>query len=153
VADEFDDLSFEAGVKPWKFKCNVAIPCATQNELELDDAKELVNNEVKFIAEAANMPLTAEATEYLVEQNVLIGPAKAVNAGGVAVSGLERTQNALMQSWSAEKVDEKLKQIMHDIHAACVEYGKSDEGVDYIKGANIAGFVKVADAMLFQGIS
>ncbi len=153
VADEFDDLEFNQDIKPWQLKCDVAIPCATQNELELDDAKELVNNEVKLIAEAANMPLTADATEYLVEQNVLIGPAKAVNAGGVAVSGLERTQNALMQSWSAEKVDEHLKQIMHDIHAACVEHGQSDEGLDYIKGANIAGFVKVADAMLFQGIS
>ncbi len=153
VADEFDDLSFEAEAKPWILKCDVAIPCATQNELESDDAKKLVKNGVSFIAEAANMPLTADATEYLVEQNVLIGPAKAVNAGGVAVSGLERTQNALMQSWSSNKVDKKLQQIMQDIHAACVKYGKSDEGVDYIKGANIAGFVKVADAMLFQGIS
>jgi glutamate dehydrogenase (NADP+) len=153
VADEFDDLEFKQDIKPWQLKCDVAIPCATQNELELDDAKELVANGVSFIAEAANMPLTADATEHLISEGVVVGPAKAVNAGGVAVSGLERTQNALMQSWSAEKVDEHLKQIMHDIHAACVEHGQSDEGVDYIKGANIAGFVKVADAMMFQGIS
>lgn len=153
VADEFADVEFKADIKPWQLKCDIAIPCATQNELEVDDAKRLVKNAVRFIAEAANMPLTAEASEFLVEHGVVIGPAKAVNAGGVAVSGLERTQNALMQSWSAEKVDERLKQIMHDIHAACVEYGQGGDQVDYIKGANIAGFVKVANAMLFQGVS
>ena len=153
LVKDYDDMVFKANAKPWELQCDVAIPCATQNELELADAKQLVENGVKFIAEAANMPLTAAATEYLGKQNVVIGPAKAVNAGGVAVSGLERTQNALMQSWSSEKVDSKLKQIMQDIHTACVAHGKKDGHVDYIKGANIAGFVKVAEAMLFQGIS
>ncbi|MFC3193982.1 NADP-specific glutamate dehydrogenase [Marinicella sediminis] len=152
VADEFAEIDFIKGKKPWSQTCDVAIPCATQNELELQDAKQLKSNGVQVIAEAANMPLTSEATEYLKEQGVLLGPSKAVNAGGVAVSGLERTQNALLQSWSSEKVDEQLKNIMQDIHQACVTHGKEEGRIDYIKGANIAAFVKLADAMLFQGI-
>jgi len=152
VAEQHQDLTFVADQKPWSQPCDVAIPCATQNELELADAKRLHEHGVKVVAEAANMPLTAEATEFLKSKQVLLGPSKAVNAGGVAVSGLERTQNALMQSWSSEKVDKRLKAIMQEIHQACVEHGRADEHIDYIKGANIAAFVRLADAMLFQGI-
>lgn len=153
VADQHEDLQFMADEKPWGINCDVAIPAATQNELNEDDAKALHDNGVQFIAEAANMPLTAEATEYLIKHGVVIGPSKAVNAGGVAVSGLERTQNALMQSWSAEQVDRKLQDIMEHIHQACVAQGQQSNGrIDYIHGANIAGFIKVADAMLFQGL-
>ena len=154
MVKQFDDLEFEADSKPWNISADIAIPCATQNEIIVDDAKQLIDHGVKYIVEAANMPLTAEATHLCEENNVVIGPSKAVNAGGVAVSGLERTQNALMQSWSADKVDQQLQQIMQDIHSACVQYGRQEQGhINYIKGANIAGFVKVADAMLFQGIS
>jgi glutamate dehydrogenase (NADP+) len=153
VADAHDDLQFRADEKPWAVACDVAIPAATQNELDESDAQALCQNGVQFIAEAANMPLTAKATDFLLEQGVVIGPSKAVNAGGVAVSGLERTQNALMQSWSAEQVDNKLQDIMAHIHQSCVTHGEQDDGrIDYIRGANIAGFVKVADAMLFQGL-
>lgn len=153
LADGFEEFDFKSDEKPWQFDCDVAIPSATQNELNEDDAKELHNNDVKYVVEAANMPLTAAATEYLVNKSVTVAPSKAVNAGGVAVSGLERTQNALMQSWSSEKVDEELKQIMRNIHQACIEYGQEGDEINYIKGANLAGFVKVADAMIFQGIS
>ncbi|WP_223789266.1 NADP-specific glutamate dehydrogenase [Marinicella meishanensis] len=153
VAEAHDDLQFRADEKPWAVACDVAIPAATQNEMDETDAQTLHDNGVQFIAEAANMPLTAKATDYLLEQGVVIGPSKAVNAGGVAVSGLERTQNALMQSWPAEQVDRKLQDIMAHIHRSCVIHGEQEDGrVDYIRGANIAGFVKVADAMLFQGL-
>ncbi|MCX7553823.1 NADP-specific glutamate dehydrogenase [Marinicella sp. S1101] len=153
LADSSKDFEFKADTKPWQFNCDVAIPSATQNELNEEDAKALHENKVVYVVEAANMPLTSAATAYMVENKVVVAPSKAVNAGGVAVSGLERTQNALMQSWSSDKVDKELKKIMQDIHQACIEFGEEEEGINYIKGANLAGFIKVADAMLFQGIS
>ena len=144
---------FHAGKTPWGVKADLAFPCATQNELLLEDAEAMVRNGVKAVAEGANMPCTAEATDLFLEHDVLFGPAKAANAGGVAVSGLEQSQNQLRISWSREEVDGRLVHIMTDIHDKCVKYG-SREGkpVDYRKGANIAGFVKVADAMLAYGV-
>ena len=130
----------------------MAFPCATQNELELEDAKLLVDNGIQLIAEGANMPCTLEAVKYFQAKSVLFAPAKAANAGGVAVSGLEQTQNSLRLPWTREEVDSRLQQIMAHIHRQCVEYGKEDGGINYVKGANIAGFVKVADAMLAYGI-
>lgn len=152
-AKKFPEAKFFAGKKPWEVKCDVAIPAATQNELNLDDAKNLVSNGVKCLTEAANMPCTLEAMEHFLENKVLFSPGKASNAGGVATSGLEMSQNSLRLNWSAEEVDEKLQTIMRGIHNMCVEYGKEEDGfVNYVKGANIAGFVKVADAMLAQGV-
>ena len=134
-------------------KCDVAIPAATQNELNIDDAKNLVANGCKCVTEAANMPCTLEAMELFLENKLLFSPGKASNAGGVATSGLEMTQNSIRLSWSAEEVDEKLQTIMRGIHEVCRKYGKEEDGyVNYVKGANIAGFVKVADAMLAQGV-
>ncbi|MDD3741143.1 MAG: NADP-specific glutamate dehydrogenase [Bacteroidales bacterium] len=144
---------FHQGKKPWEVKCDIALPCATQNELNGDDAKKLVENKVMLVAEVSNMGCTPEAVEVFLEHKVLFGPGKAVNAGGVATSGLEMTQNSMKLSWSAEEVDEKLHSIMKNIHEACVKYGKDASGiVNYVKGANIAGFLKVADAMVDQGI-
>lgn len=134
-------------------KCHVALPCATQNELNGDEATMLVNNGCICVAEGANMPSTPEAIHEFQKAKILFAPGKASNAGGVATSGLEMSQNSLRLSWTREEVDQKLKQIMKEIHASCVAYGQNEDGsVDYIKGANIAGFVKVADAMLAQGI-
>jgi glutamate dehydrogenase (NADP+) len=136
---------------PWEVPVNVAIPCATENEVNLSDAKELVKNGCYLLAEASNMGCMADAAEYL-SQNIDYAPGKAVNAGGVAVSGLEMSQNSMRISWPREEVDARLKLIMSDIHERCVSYGKNGNKVDYIKGANIGGFVKVADAMLAQGV-
>ncbi len=138
--------------KPWSIPCDVALPCATQNELDENDARLLVANGCKVVAEGANMPCTLEAIRVLLEARVLYAPGKASNAGGVATSGLEMSQNALRLSWTREEVDERLQKIMKRIHDTCVEYGKENGFVNYVKGANIAGFVKVADAMLEQGV-
>ncbi len=144
---------FHEGKTPWGVQADLAFPCATQNELLIEDAQALVKNGVRAVAEGANMPCTAEATEHFLENDVLFGPAKAANAGGVAVSGLEQSQNQLRISWSREEVDGRLMHIMADIHAKCVSYGtREGKPVDYKTGANIAGFVKVADAMLAYGV-
>lgn len=143
---------FIPNARPWEVKCDIALPCATQNELDLNDAKTLVNNDVIAVAEGANMPCTPEAFAYFIEKKVLYAPGKASNAGGVATSGLEMSQNSLRLSWSREEVDERLHNIMKNIHAACIKYGKEGDDVNYVKGANIAGFVKVADAILDQGV-
>lgn len=137
--------------KPWEQKVDIALPCATQNEVNLDDAKQIVANGSLMLAEVSNMGCTAEAMEYLSE-NCIYAPGKAVNAGGVAVSGLEMTQNSYRLNWTNEEVDAKLHQIMKSIHETCVKYGKEGDKINYVKGANIGGFVKVADAMLAQGV-
>jgi glutamate dehydrogenase (NADP+) len=144
---------FEPGVGPWHVPVDVALPCATQNELSIEDAKTLVKNGVVCVAEGANMPCTMEAAYFFEKQGVLYAPGKASNAGGVATSGLEMSQNAMRMSWNRDEVDLRLKEIMSNIHAACLKYGERPDGrVSYIDGANIAGFVKVADAMLAQGV-
>ncbi|KVV13269.1 NADP-specific glutamate dehydrogenase [Flavobacterium sp. TMP13] len=150
---QYPNAKFVEGKRPWEVKCDVALPCATQNELEAEEAKMLVANGCNVVAEGANMPCTPSAVEVFQNAKILFGPGKASNAGGVATSGLEMSQNALRLSWSSEEVDEKLKTIMLNVHTACVKYGSDENGhVDYVKGANIAGFVKVADAMLAQGV-
>ncbi len=150
---KYSSAKYFEGKRPWNETCDIALPCATQNELNGDEAKALVKNGVKVVAEGANMPTTPDAIEILQGANVLFAPGKASNAGGVATSGLEMSQNSLRFNWTREEVDTKLKQIMSDIHTSCVEYGTAKDGsVDYVKGANIAGFVKVADAMLAQGV-
>ena len=138
--------------KPWKVACDIAIPCATENELSQSDAKILIKNGVIAVAEGANMPCTPEAIKAFQNSKVLYAPGKASNAGGVAVSGLEMAQNSLKNTWSRKIVDGKLQEIMTDIHSSCLDYGKEKNRIDYLKGANIAGFVKVADAMLAQGV-
>ncbi|MDG1038736.1 MAG: NADP-specific glutamate dehydrogenase [Polaribacter sp.] len=149
----YPSATFHEGERPWSVKCDIALPCATQNEINGDEAKLLVKNGCICVAEGANMPSTPEAIHEFQKANILFAPGKASNAGGVATSGLEMSQNSLRLSWTREEVDEKLKTIMKDIHASCVKYGiKEDGSVDYITGANIAGFVKVADAMLAQGV-
>ncbi len=151
--DQFKGARYMEGKRPWSVPCQVAIPAATQNELELEDAKMLVNNGVQVVAEAANMPSTPDAVEVFQHHKILYAPGKAANAGGVATSGLEMSQNALHLGWSAEEVEGRLHGIMKSIHSACVQHGKEADGtVNYVKGANIAGFVKVADAMVDQGI-
>ena len=151
--NKYPNAKFVAGKTPWEVKCDIALPCATQNELNGDDAKMLVANGCICVAEGANMPSTPEAVIVFQDAKILFAPGKASNAGGVATSGLEMSQNSLRLSWSSEEVDDRLKRIMYNIHEACVEYGSDANGyVDYVKGANIAGFVKVADAMLAQGV-
>jgi len=151
--EKYPSAKFIKGERPWSVKCDVALPCATQNELDGEEAKVLVANGCMCVAEGANMPSTPEAIHEFQKANILFAPGKASNAGGVATSGLEMSQNSLRLSWSRKEVDERLKDIMEDIHDSCVEYGKNDDGsIDYIRGANIAGFVKVADAMLAQGV-
>ena len=151
--DAHPDSTYHAGGRPWNISCDAAFPCATQNELEADDAINLISNGCMVIAEGANMPSTPEAIEAFQSAKVLFAPGKASNAGGVATSGLEMSQNSLRLSWSREEVDQRLLSIMKDIHSQCVDFGKDENGyVDYVKGANIAGFVKVADAMIDQGI-
>lgn len=151
--DAFPGSSYHAGSRPWSISCDTAFPCATQNELEAADALNLIANGCMAVAEGANMPSTPEAIEAFQAAKVLFAPGKASNAGGVATSGLEMSQNSLRLSWSREEVDQRLLTIMKDIHKQCVEYGTDESGyVDYVKGANIAGFVKVADAMIDQGI-
>jgi glutamate dehydrogenase (NADP+) len=150
---QYPNAKYTAGEKPWSTFCDIALPCATQNELDASEAKTLVDNGCMCVSEGANMPSTPDAIEVFTKAKILFAPGKASNAGGVATSGLEMSQNSLRLSWPAEKVDEKLHAIMNDIHAACVKYGKEGDGyVDYVKGANVAGFVKVADAMLAQGV-
>ncbi len=144
---------FEAGKTPWHVPVDVALPCATQNELNEEDAKTLVKNGVICVAEGANMPSTLEAVRVFEANRILYAPGKASNAGGVATSGLEMSQNALRLSWTREEVDARLLGIMQSIHASCVKYGKREDGtISYVNGANVAGFVKVADAMLAQGV-
>ena len=150
--DKYSKAEFHANNNPWSIKCDIAIPCATQNELDLNDAKTLIKNGCKTIGEGANMPCTTDAVNLFIENKILYAPGKASNAGGVAVSGLEMAQNSLRYSWSREEVDEKLKEIMIKIHQSCLEYGKEKDFIDYGKGANISGFIKVADAMLAQGV-
>ena len=150
---KYPSATFHAGKTPWHESCDIALPCATQNELNGDDAKALLSNGCYCISEGANMPSTPEAVHEFHAGKILYAPGKASNAGGVATSGLEMSQNSLRLNWTREEVDAKLKQIMSDIHQACIEYGKEEDGyVDYVKGANIAGFVKVADAMLAHGV-
>ncbi len=151
--NKYPSAKYNEGKRPWEVTCDIALPCATQNELNADEAKTLVKNGCMCVSEGANMPSTPEAIEVFQEAKILFAPGKASNAGGVATSGLEMSQNSLRLSWTSEEVDEKLHTIMNDIHAACVKYGKDGDGhVDYVKGANVAGFVKVADAMLAQGV-
>ena len=151
-AEHFDGVTFHKG-HPWSVPCELAFPCATQNELDVEEAVTLIRNGCIGVAEGANMPSTLAAVHHLLAARILFAPAKAANAGGVAVSGLEQSQNALRIAWSREEVDERLRGIMANIHAQCVTYGETSDGwVNYVKGANIAGFVKVADAMLAYGI-
>ncbi|MFA5650925.1 MAG: NADP-specific glutamate dehydrogenase [Proteiniphilum sp.] len=151
-ADEFPGAVFYPGRKPWERPVDIALPCAIQNELNLEDAKQLKANGAILVAEVSNMGCTAEAVDYFLENEMLFGPGKAVNAGGVACSGLEMTQNAMHISWSNEEVDKWLHQIMSDIHDQCVAHGKNGTYINYVKGANIAGFMKVANAMMAQGV-
>ena len=151
--DQYSNAEYHEGKTPWGIKCDIALPCATQNELEEEDAKTLVKNGCMCVGEGANMPCTPEAIAVFTKEKILFSPGKASNAGGVATSGLEMSQNSMRYSWTAEEVDKKLFEIMNDIHEKCVEFGTEEDGyVDYVKGANIAGFVKVADAMLSQGV-
>lgn len=152
-AEKYPSAKYFEGERPWQVKCDVAMPCATQNELNGDDAKTLVENGCFCIAEGANMPCTTDAVDIFHDAKILFGIGKAANAGGVAVSGLEMSQNSLRFYWDTEKVDGRLRGIMDEIHEQCVQYGTEEDGfIDYVKGANIAGFVKVADAMIAQGV-
>ncbi|WP_298504199.1 NADP-specific glutamate dehydrogenase [uncultured Maribacter sp.] len=150
---KYSSATYHAGEKPWSVACDIALPCATQNELNVEHAKELIANGCICVAEGANMPSTADAIHAFHDAKILFAPGKASNAGGVATSGLEMSQNSLRISWTREEVDERLKGIMADIHNSCIEFGLEEDGYcNYVKGANIAGFVKVADAMLAQGV-
>ena len=152
-ADEFPEAKFYPGEKPWAVKCDIAMPCATQNELDGKDAAKLVANGVQYVAEVSNMGCTPEAVDAFHAAKILYGPGKAVNAGGVATSGLEMTQNSLRFNWTRDEVDLKLKSIMSNIHDSCIEFGTEEDGyINYVKGANIAGFIKVADSMLDLGV-
>ena len=151
--EKYPGAIFYAGRKPWEQKVDIALPCATQNELNGDDAKMLVDNKVQLVAEVSNMGCTPEAIDHFIESRTIYAPGKAVNAGGVATSGLEMSQNAMHLTWSNEEVDMRLHGIMDDIHEQCVKYGTEPDGyINYMKGANIAGFMKVANAMMGQGI-
>ena len=151
--EEFPGSKFFAGRRPWEVKCDIALPCATQNELNGDDARQLIQNGCICVGEISNMGCTPEAIDAFIEAKMLYAPGKAVNAGGVATSGLEMTQNSMRMSWTAAEVDQRLHQIMSGIHEQCVKYGTQPDGyVNYVKGANIAGFMKVAQAMMAQGI-
>jgi len=150
--EQYPTAEFHQGQTPWGVVCDVALPCATQNELGLEDAKTLTQNGCQAVGEGANMPTTPDAIHHFTDSKILFAPGKASNAGGVAVSGLEMAQNSLRYSWSRNEVDQKLQSIMQDIHQSCITYGKEGDFTNYVKGANIAGFVKVADAMLAQGV-
>lgn len=152
VAERFKQVSYHEGARPWVVPMDVALPCATQNEIDIADACRLVENGVRAVCEGANMPTELDAAHVFLDAKVLFGPGKAANAGGVAVSGLEQSQNAQRLSWSANEVDARLQTIMHDIHATCVHHGAEEGFVNYVKGANLGGFRKVADAMLAYGI-
>ncbi len=150
---EFSEAKYYSKRRPWEVECDIALPCATQNELNEEDAETLVKNNCKVVAEGANMPCTPEAIEVFNKNNITYAPGKAVNAGGVATSGFEMSQNAMKLNWTAEEVDKKLHQVMKNIHESCVKYGLQDDGqVDYVKGANVAAFVKIADAIIDMGI-
>ena len=149
---KFPQSNYLAGKRPWNVPCDVAFPCATQNEVEDEDAKALLDNGCKCVAEAANMPTTPEGVDRFLAARILYGPGKAANAGGVATSGLEMSQNAMHLNWTSEEVDQRLHTIMKSIHQTCVEHGQEKDGVNYVKGANVAGFIKVAEAMLDQGV-
>ena len=150
---QYPQAEYFAGERPWRIKCDIALPCATQNEIEQDDAQRLIDNGCWCVAEGANMPSTPQAIAIFQNAKILYSPGKASNAGGVATSGLEMTQNSIRQRWTSEEVDEHLHRIMADIHEACIKYGTQDDGyVNYVKGANIAGFIKVANAMVEQGV-
>ena len=152
-AEKYPNAEYHAGKRPWSVKCDIALPCATQNEINGEEAKELVANGCFCVAEGANMPSTPEAIVAFQSAGLLYAPGKASNAGGVATSGLEMTQNSIRQKWTAEEVDAQLHRIMKDIHSACLEHGVQDDGyVNYVKGANISGFMKVANSMLDQGL-
>ena len=152
-AQKYPNATFYPGQKPWNQKVDIALPCATQNELNGDDAKELVKNGVLMVAEVSNMGCTPEAIDTFIESRTTYAPGKAVNAGGVATSGLEMTQDAEHLQWTNEEVDAKLHQIMASIHEQCEKYGQEPDGyLNYMKGANIAGFMKVANAMMGQGV-
>jgi glutamate dehydrogenase (NADP+) len=150
-ADKFKSATFFAGKKPWEQKVDIALPCATQNELNGTDAQQLIANGTQCIAEVSNMGCTEDAAKLFVDNKCLFAPGKAVNAGGVATSGLEMSQNAMHISWSAEEVDQRLHHIMRSIHEQCIKYGREGDYINYVKGANIAGFMKVAHAMMSQG--
>ena len=150
---EFEGVEFHEGKRPWEVKVDIALPCATQNELDKEDAETLVKNGCFCVCEGANMPTTPEAVEVFLKAGILFAPGKAANAGGVSTSGLEMSQNSMKLNWSREEVDNRLHEIMCNIHAQCVKYGKREDGfVDYVRGANIAGFLKVANAMLDMGV-
>ena len=152
-AEKYPEATFYPGRKPWEQKVDIALPCATQNEVDGEDARRLVENGVEMVAEVSNMGCTPEAIDTFLQSKTIYAPGKAVNAGGVATSGLEMSQNAMHLQWTAEEVDDKLHQIMKNIHEQCVKYGKEPDGyINYMKGANIAGFMKVANAMMGQGI-
>ena len=151
-AQKWKGSTFHEGERPWSVPCDLALPCATQNELQADDADRMVANGCQLVSEGANMPSTFDAINVFLNNKVLFGPAKAANAGGVAVSGLEQTQNAMRLSWTREQVDEQLLDIMKNIHATCEEHGKDGDYINYVRGANIGGFIKVADAMLAYGV-
>ncbi len=150
--DKYTNAKYFEGQRPWGIKCDIALPCATQNELNEQEAKVLVQNGCVLVAEGANMPSTPEAIEVFLQAKIMYAPGKASNAGGVATSGLEMTQNSMRLPWSREEVDARLHQIMIDIHSTCVKYGKQSDYINYVKGANIGGFIKVADAMIAQGL-
>ncbi len=150
-ASEFG-VNYQENKRPWEIPCDLALPCATQNEIDVDDARTLIANGVKAVSEGANMPSSPAAMQAFVDANVLFAPSKAANAGGVAVSGLEMSQNSMRLAWDRDELNHRLRQIMSKIHDQCVEYGASEHGVDYVKGANIAGFIKVADAIISYGI-
>ena len=151
-AGKFSSAYYFKNKTPWEVECDIALPCATQNELQLKDAKNLIKNGCICVGEGANMPTTPDAISLFIEKKILFAPGKASNAGGVAVSGLEMAQNSLRYNWSREEVDSKLKEIMSEIHKSCLNYGSEKNYINYVKGANIAGFVKVADAMIAQGV-
>ena len=146
------NVEYVEGKRPWSIKCDIALPCATENELDLDDAKKLTDNGCYVVAEGANMPSTTNAVNHFIEQKILYGPGKAANAGGVAISGIEMSQNSTRIPLTRDKVDGLLKEIMHRVHTTCVKYGKKDDFINYVDGANIGGFVRVADSMIDQGI-
>ena len=149
---KYPKAAFHKGKTPWNTPCHIALPCATQNELTKDDANSLIKNGVLCVCEGANMPSDSKAVSVFQDSSILFGPGKAANAGGVATSGLEMSQNNMRLNWTRSEVDERLHQIMKDIHSSCVEYGSENKTVNYVKGANIAGFIKVAEAMVDQGV-
>ncbi len=151
LADKFKEIEYHDGQRPWRVPCDIAMPCATQNEIEKEDAEALVKNGVRAVCEGANMPTNTEGVQVFQKAGILFAPGKAANAGGVAVSGLEQSQNSLRLSWSAEEVDEKLQGIMKRIHAQCVEHGRKGDRIDYVNGANVGGFIRVAEAMCAYG--